>query len=58
MGLPSYTSGDQLCNGAAPILNKNPINIKTIPKLIPYKVRVLLLTDIRVYIPSKLVSPE
>lgn len=35
VGVPSYTSGDQLCKGAAAILNRNPINIKLNPKLIP-----------------------
>ena len=35
VGVPSYTSGDQLCNVAAAILNKNPTKIKIIPKLIP-----------------------
>jgi hypothetical protein len=34
VGVPSYTSGDQLCKGAAAILNRNPINIKLNPKLI------------------------
>jgi hypothetical protein len=35
VGVPSYTSGDQLCKGAAAILKRKPINIKLNPKLIP-----------------------
>ena len=35
MGTPSYTSGDQLCNGEAAILNKKPTKIKIKPRLNP-----------------------
>jgi len=31
-GTPSYTSGAQLCKGAAAILNKKPKTIKSNPK--------------------------
>ena len=57
VGLSEYTSGDQLCKGAAPILKKNPININTIPKLIPCITPVFSVTDIKLYIESKLVKP-
>jgi hypothetical protein len=47
LGLSSYTSGDQLCNGAAPTLKKKPIKINTIPKLIPCKIAIFSVTKIK-----------
>ena len=44
VGLSSYTSGAQLCRGAAAILNKNPMMIKIIPKLNPWVIVLLVLT--------------
>ena len=57
VGLSSYTSGAQLCNGAADTLNKYPTIIKTIHKLNPCNMDVFSLTLIKLYILSKFVNP-
>jgi len=52
VGLLSYTSGAQLCKGAAPIFINKPIIIKIIPKYTPHKIVFSLLTEIILYIES------
>jgi len=49
--------GAQLCKGAADILNKNPTKIKMKPKVKPWIILLLLDTDNKLYIDSKLVKP-
>ena len=57
VGLSSYTSGAQLCKGAALTLNKNPIIIIISPNVKPCVKLVLLDTDIKLYIDYKFVKP-
>ena len=47
VGLSEYTSGDQWCNGAAAILNKNPIKMKIIPTLTPLMIFRVYHTEIK-----------
>jgi hypothetical protein len=44
VALSAYTSGAQLCKGAAAILNNNPIKINIKPKLKPNNILLLLST--------------
>jgi len=59
VGVPSYTSGDQLCKGAAAILNKKPTNIIIKPKLNPCITYCWSILEIEFnkYKDSKLVTP-
>jgi hypothetical protein len=57
VALSAYTSGAQLCKGAAAILNNNPIKINIKPKLNPNNILLLSTTEIILYIESKLVNP-
>ena len=58
VGTPSYTSGAQLWNGAAAILNKNPAVITTRPSITPcVTLSDVVETEIRLLIASRLVRP-
>jgi hypothetical protein len=57
VGTSSYTSGAQLCKGAAATLNKNPNTINNKPKTGIIELEVLFILNTKLNIDSKLVRP-